>query len=61
MEARIEELTKGRNPELELEEVRKRNEALEEEVRHLNESLAQLRADDSSSKCDFCQNLLRML
>ncbi|KAB8295191.1 hypothetical protein EYC80_007113 [Monilinia laxa] len=49
LEARIEELTKGRNPELELEEVRRRNEALESEVRLLNESLAQLRADDSSS------------
>ncbi|KAA8569535.1 hypothetical protein EYC84_001154 [Monilinia fructicola] len=49
LEARIEELTRGRNPELELEEVRRRNEALEGEVRLLNESLAQLRSDDSSS------------
>ncbi|RAL65846.1 hypothetical protein DID88_005509 [Monilinia fructigena] len=49
LEARIEELTKGRNPEFELEEVRRRNETLESEVRLLNESLAQLRADDSSS------------
>ncbi|QSZ36672.1 hypothetical protein DSL72_006553 [Monilinia vaccinii-corymbosi] len=47
LEARIEELTKGRNPDLELEEVRRRNEALEREVRVLNESIAQLRADDS--------------
>ncbi|ATZ53742.1 Bip1 [Botrytis cinerea B05.10] len=49
LEARIEELTCGRESGAELEEARKRNEALEREVRQLSESLAQLRDDDSSS------------
>ncbi|ATZ53741.1 Bip1 [Botrytis cinerea B05.10] len=48
LEARIEELTCGRESGAELEEARKRNEALEREVRQLSESLAQLRDDDSS-------------
>ncbi|KAF7898594.1 hypothetical protein EAF00_005040 [Botryotinia globosa] len=49
LEARIEELTRGRESGGELEEARKRNEELEREVRQLTESLAQLRDDDSSS------------
>ncbi|TGO42385.1 hypothetical protein BHYA_0009g00640 [Botrytis hyacinthi] len=49
LEARIEELTCGRESGGELEEVRKRNEELEREVRQLTESLAQSRDDDSSS------------
>ncbi|THV50863.1 hypothetical protein BGAL_0133g00210 [Botrytis galanthina] len=49
LEARIEELTCGRESGGELEEVRKRNEELEREVRQLTESLTQLRDDDSSS------------
>ncbi|KAJ8067356.1 hypothetical protein OCU04_004709 [Sclerotinia nivalis] len=48
LEARVEELTNGRHNEVELEEARRRNEALELEVRQLSEDLAQLRDDDSS-------------
>ncbi|KAM0179298.1 hypothetical protein ACHAPF_002957 [Botrytis cinerea] len=54
LEARIEELTCGRESGAELEEARKRNEALEREVRQLSESLAQLRDDDSSSTYAHC-------
>ncbi|PQE04939.1 bZIP transcription factor protein [Rutstroemia sp. NJR-2017a BBW] len=49
LEARIQELTKGNHADAELEEVRKRNEELEAEVRQLSESLAQLGDDDSSA------------
>ncbi|KAF7861437.1 hypothetical protein EAF04_008002 [Stromatinia cepivora] len=48
LEARVEELTNGRHTDVELEEARRRNEALELEVRQLSEDLAQLRDDDSS-------------
>ncbi|ESZ98471.1 hypothetical protein SBOR_1133 [Sclerotinia borealis F-4128] len=48
LEARVEELTKGRSPDVELEEVHRQNEALVGEVRRLSESLAQLRTDDNS-------------
>jgi chromosome segregation ATPase len=49
LEARIQELTKCNHADAELEEVRKRNEELEAEVRQLSENLAQLGDDDSSA------------
>lgn len=61
MEARIQELTRGNHADAELEEVRKRNEELEAEVRQLSENLALLGDDDSStnlslstSRCIIC-------
>ncbi|CAD6444636.1 686738bb-7a85-42da-8403-1e22c324256e [Sclerotinia trifoliorum] len=48
LEARVEQLISGSQNEAELEEFRRRNEALELEVRQLSEALAQPRDDDSS-------------